>query len=335
MHFSWFKAWYKCYVLPPSSAILRMLKLCSGRLNRPSSSKITDSGSRLVPNISQSNSPWTSTGYVSGRLPEIKAHIGPESLSLFSKFLPLAVWRAVLPKVFHHNTKWHFLLWTPRGLPLPLMQPWEIERTVIQTRLWTWTHSAVFSPNESHCFLSLLQYLTLYISLHSICSSFNLVLLPCTNSIPKHRGLFTWTLNLEPRSVDETTVEWKKWAPFQIHPWRTGRSSSARKPVNILLLWILFRATPVKNVHAATALTICLFSGLRSSLFYARTAKFVRAQICVGDVHVFRLQAKGRQQHLGQNIGPKIARSSRPAPPALSERNSIPLKFFIFHARFH
>ena len=35
---------------------------------------------------------------------EIKAHIGPESLSLFSKFLP-PVWRSVLPKVFHHNTK--------------------------------------------------------------------------------------------------------------------------------------------------------------------------------------------------------------------------------------
>ena len=51
-------------------------------------------------------------------------------------------------------------------------------------------YSADFSPNESHCFLSLLYYLTLYISLHSICL-LNLVLLPCTNSIPKYRGLFT------------------------------------------------------------------------------------------------------------------------------------------------
>ena len=61
---------------------LRMLKLCSGRLNNPSSSKTTDSGSRLLPNISQSNLPWTSTGYVSGKLPGIKTHIGPESLTI-------------------------------------------------------------------------------------------------------------------------------------------------------------------------------------------------------------------------------------------------------------
>ena len=33
------------------------------------------------------------------------------------------------------------------------------------------------------------------------------------------------------------------------------------------------------------------------------------------------LQAKCRQHHLSENIGPAIARSARPAPPALYERN--------------
>ena len=33
-------------------------------------------------------------------------------------------------------------------------------------------------------------------------------------------------------------------------------------------------------------------------LFYAWTAKFMWAQICVGDMHVSHLQAKGQQHHL-------------------------------------
>ena len=53
---------------------------------RPSSIKTTDSSSSMPLNTDQSNSPRTSTGSVSGRLPEIKVHTGPESLSLSSKF---------------------------------------------------------------------------------------------------------------------------------------------------------------------------------------------------------------------------------------------------------
>ena len=45
--------------------------------------------------------------------------------------------------------------------------------------------------------------------------------------------------------------------------------------------------------------------------------KFVRAQICVGDMRVSRLQVKGRQHHLSQNIGPAIAGSAGPVQPAL------------------
>ena len=81
----------------------------------------------------------------------------------------------------------------------------------------------------------------------------------------------------------------------------------------------LIRATPIKNVWPLRSQSAC--SQVTAVLFYTRTPKFVRAQICVGDMLVFRLQAKGLQHHLSQNIGPVIAGSARPAPPALSERN--------------
>ena len=48
-------------------------------------------------------------------------------------------------------------------------------------------------------------------------------------------------------------------------------------------------------------------------LFYARTAKFVWAQIFVGNMRVSCLQAKCWQHHRSQNIGPAIAGSARPA----------------------
>ena len=67
----------------------------------------------------------------------------------------------------------------------------------------------------------------------------------------------------------------------------------------------------------ATTLTMCLFS----VLIYAPTAKFVWAQICVCNMRVSLLQVKGPQHHLGENTGPAIAGSARPALPALSERN--------------
>ena len=64
-------------------------------------------------------------------------------------------------------------------------------------------------------------------------------------------------------------------------------------------------------------------SQVSTVLFNARTVEFVRAQICVGDMRVSHSQI----------IGLVIARSARPAPPALSERNecireTLPLKLF-------
>ena len=84
----------------------------------------------------------------------------------------------------------------------------------------------------------------------------------------------------------------------------------------------------------ATALTICLFSGLRSSLL-CTDLKVCVSTVCVGDMRVSLVQVKGRQHHLSENIGPAIAGSARPAPPALSERNkcvkeTVPLNYSRF-----
>ena len=105
------------------------------------------------------------------------------------------------------------------------------------------------------------------------------------------------------------------WCP-SAYTHGTGQRSGTRKPVNILLLRILFRATPVKIVWSPRSQSAC--SQVSAYLFYARTVKFVGTQICVGDMRVSCLQAKG---HLCQNKGLAIAGSVRPASPALSERN--------------
>jgi len=88
---------------------------------------------------------------------------------------------------------------------------------------------------------------------------------------------------------------------------------------------------PVKNVWPPRSQSAC--SQVSTVLFYVQIVKFVRAQICVGDMCVSRLQAKGWQHHISQNIGLVIAGSARPASPALSERNecakeTVPLKLF-------
>ena len=79
----------------------------------------------------------------------------------------------------------------------------------------------------------------------------------------------------------------------------TRRRSGAWKPVNILLLWILFWATPVKNVWSLHSHSAC--SHVSALLFYARTAKFMWAQICVGVMRVSHLQVKGRQRTSSQS----------------------------------
>ena len=93
------------------------------------------------------------------------------------------------------------------------------------------------------------------------------------------------------------------------------------------------RAMPVKNAWPSCTQSAC--SQTSTVLFYAWTMKFVRAQICVGDMRVSCLKAKGWQHHLSQNIGPAAAQSTRPAPSALSERNECvnemePLKYSRF-----
>ena len=124
--------------------------------------------------------------------------------------------------------------------------------------------------------------------------------------------------------VTEFTSRPHAWVSIGIGGFRytcgTGRRSGTRLPGNILLLWILFRANPFNNKWPPCSQCAC--SQVSTVLFYTRTVKFVQVPMCVGDMCVSRLQAaKGRQHHLSQNIGPAIARSARPAPPALSERN--------------
>ena len=101
---------------------------------------------------------------------------------------------------------------------------------------------------------------------------------------------------------------------FQVHPWNWAKKR--RTKASQYFVTLNFIQSNARQECVATALTICLFSDLRSSLS-ARTAKFVLVQICVGDMRVSCLQAKDWQHHLSQNIGPAIAGSARPAPPAL------------------
>ena len=126
--------------------------------------------------------------------------------------------------------------------------------------------------------------------------------------------------------VTEFTSRPHAWVSIGIGGFRytcgTGRRSGTRLPGNILLLWILFRANPFNNKWPPCSQCAC--SQVSAVLFYTRTVKFVQAPMCVGDMCVSHLQAaKGRQHHLSQNIGLAIARSARPAPPALSERKRM------------
>ena len=95
----------------------------------------------------------------------------------------------------------------------------------------------------------------------------------------------------------------------------TRLRSAAWKPVNnSLLLWILFWSTPVKNVWPSRSQSCC--SQVSAVLFYARTTKFVRAQICVGDMRVSRLQGSATSKHWSADC-----RVCQTCSPSLSERN--------------
>ena len=104
-------------------------------------------------------------------------------------------------------------------------------------------------------------------------------------------------------------------ARMEIHP-RNGVKKRRTKASQYFVTLDLILSN-ARQECVANKLTISLFS----VLFYAWTAKFVWAEICVGDMHVSRPQAKGQQHHLSQNICPVIVGSARPAQPALSEKN--------------
>ena len=103
---------------------------------------------------------------------------------------------------------------------------------------------------------------------------------------------------------------------FRYHAWNRAKKQCTKASQYFVTL---FQAMPVKNVWPLRSQSAA--SQVSAVLFYAQTTKFRRAQICVGDMRVSHLQAKGRQHNLSQNIGPAIAGSARPASPALSVRN--------------
>ena len=120
---------------------------------------------------------------------------------------------------------------------------------------------------------------------------------------PTAWSITTMVYRLSPLEVCYTTSNWFSSRRHQLssdqhlsmitkfalrplmHAWRfthrTGWRSGAQKPVNILLLWILFWAMPVKNVWPTSSQFAC--SQVSTVLFYTWIAKFVWAEICVGD----------------------------------------------------
>ena len=87
---------------------------------------------------------------------------------------------------------------------------------------------------------------------------------------------------------------------FQVHPWNRAKKQRTKASQYFVTLDLI--PSNDRQECSATVLTICLFSGL------LRLERKVRAGT--------NLQAKGWQHHLSQNIGPVIAGSARPVPPA-------------------
>ena len=95
---------------------------------------------------------------------------------------------------------------------------------------------------------------------------------------------------------------------FQVHSLNRAKKRHTKASQYFVTLDLV--PSNARQECVATALTICLLL----VLYYAQTAKFMQAQVCVGDMRVSRLQVKGRRHHLSQNISPTIAGSARPKP---------------------
>ena len=163
------QAWYKCHYLHPQQY---WWSKSTARQNRPSSSKTTDSGSRLLLNISQLNLLSTSAGWLC--VWETARDKGPywTRISITQSFkvltYPLFRERCCSNCSTTIATKWYFSLWTCGGLPLPLMNPWKIEQTVVWTRLWIWTHTAVIPPYELTLYIKFLIVWSGFVALYEL-----------------------------------------------------------------------------------------------------------------------------------------------------------------------
>ena len=114
---------------------------------------------------------------------------------------------------------------------------------------------------------------------------------------------------------------------FQVQPWnRVKKQRTKAKSEYFVTLDHIPRNTRQECV--ATALTICLFSGLHSFILRSDGEVLAGTNLC------WRYACfSPTSEDLSQNIGPAIAGSARPGPPALSKRNecvkeTVPLKLF-------
>ena len=74
---------------------------------------------------------------------------------------------------------------------------------------------------------------------------------------------------------------------FRLHPLNRAKKQHTKASHYFV---IFFRAMPIKNVWPSYSQSGC--SQVSAVLFYARTAKFNQAQVCVGDMCVSHLQAR-------------------------------------------
>ena len=98
------------------------------------------------------NQSWTSTGsMLFGRLPK-SPYCTKITRSFFQSSHTPVQRTIIFQSVPPYKYRWNLLLWTPGGLPLHVMHPWEVKWTfVLWIKLWIWTHFPVIPP---YCFLS-------------------------------------------------------------------------------------------------------------------------------------------------------------------------------------
>ena len=103
---------------------------------------------------------------------------------------------------------------------------------------------------------------------------------------------------------------------FHVHPWNRAKKRRTKASEYFVTLDLI----PSKKMWPSRPHLLVLRSQ-QFSFTLGRPEVCAGTNLCWRYSYVFLLQAKCRQHHLSEKIGPAIAGSTRPAPPALSERN--------------